>query len=405
MSVSTSRAFCKLVVKRCGRPAILFLAMVAVVSCAVKTPPEPEPMPEPAHLDLDMTGAALSVSSDLVRQLGPQSAGSTLAVDPFLDKATGQQTGASRRMEGVLGPALASEAGGLSVVPFDVDGIEKAGLVLTGTLTTTELPDWFVVSAALTDRRSGLVVAQSAARFLEAGLDTAPTPLYSDSPSLVRDRSVDGYVKTAETPAGSLADPLYVEQIPTAAVLAQALSAYNDGRYEEALAGYTAAAARQDGQQLRTLNGLYLSNIRLGRATAAEAAFGRIVALGLATNNLAVKLLFRPASSTEFWPDPELSGVYPMWLRQIARSVQASQTCLDVVGHTSRSGSEDLNNRLSLERAGKIRGLLQAEESRLTGRIGVSGVGYTQNVVGTGADDASDAIDRRVEFRVVSCAQ
>jgi class 3 adenylate cyclase len=39
-----------------------------------------------------------------------------------------------------------------------------------------------------------------------------------------------------------------------------------------------------------------------GRAADAESAFGRIVAIGLVTNNLAVKFLFRPGS-TDFWPD------------------------------------------------------------------------------------------------------
>ena len=67
-------------------------------------------------------------------------------------------------------------------------------------------PDQYSVSAALTDRPTGLVVAQSAARFRQAGLDASPTRFYNDSPSLVRDRSVDGYVKTAETKKGEPAD-------------------------------------------------------------------------------------------------------------------------------------------------------------------------------------------------------
>jgi hypothetical protein len=30
-------------------------------------------------------------------------------------------------------------------------------------------------------------------------------------------------------------------------------------------------------------------------------------------------------------------------------------------------------------------------------------MGFRENIVGTGADDASDALDRRVEFKVVAC--
>ncbi len=367
------------------------------VSCIPTKAKQPAPPGE-----LDLAGGVNAIAADLGRQLGRRGT-RTLVIDPLLERASGQQTGASQRVEQALGPALTSAIGGLAVVPFDASGVSKAGLVLSGTIAVVQAPDRYAVSVALTDPQSGVVVAQSAARFREAGLDNSPTRLYSDSPSLVRDRSVDGYVKTAETPAGNLADPLYVEQIPTAAVLAQALAAYNAGQWEQALAGYSAAADRPDGQQLRTFNGLYLCNVRLGRLLAAEQAFGRIVALGFATDNLAVKLLFQPGSSNEFWPNPELSGMYPMWLRQIAHAARASSSCLSIIGHTSRSGSESLNDRLSLARAESIRSRLEAEEPNLKDRIRVTGVGYSQNIVGTGADDASDAIDRRVEFKVMAC--
>jgi outer membrane protein OmpA-like peptidoglycan-associated protein len=219
----------------------------------------------------------------------------------------------------------------------------------------------------------------------------------------VRDRSVDGYVKTSETKAGSPADELYVSQVPTAALLANALEAYNAEKWEEALKAYTAAATRPDGQQLRTFNGIYLSNIRLGRTDAAAEAFGKIAALGLATNNLAVKLLFKPNSATDFWPGKDLSGVYPMWLRQIAKAVQTTGGCLNVTGHTSRSGTEQLNDRLSLQRAETVKRLMVSEVAAVSNQLQTSGVGYRQNIVGTGADDASDAVDRRVEFKVVEC--
>ena len=159
---------------------------------------------------------------------------------------------------------------------------------------------------------------------------------------------------------------------------------------------------RKDGQQLRTFNGIYLTNVRLGHMKEAEDAFAKIAALGLATNNLAVKLLFRPGG-TEFWPDPKVSALYPMWLRQIAHAAQAANSCLNIVGHTSRSGSEQTNERLSLARATVVRDRLDHAVPGLSRKSQVSGVGYRENLVGSGADDASDALDRRVEFKVVGC--
>jgi outer membrane protein OmpA-like peptidoglycan-associated protein len=373
------------------------LSTMLVVSCA-----KPTPAPQPAG-DLDLTAATKQVAADLAQQIGSGTGARTMVVDPILDKATGQQTGASAKVEAELTPALSTAVRGLTVLPFDADGASKTRFVLTGTVSVVTAPDRYAMSASLTDRTTGIVVAQSAARFVQTGLDAAPTRFYNDSPSLVRDRSVDGYLKTAETKAGAPADALYVEQLPTAALLSQALTAYNAEKWNEALTAYTAAATRKDGQQLRTFNGIYLSNIRLGRMDAAAEAFGKIAALGLATNNLAVKLLFRPNSATEFWPGRDLSGVYPMWIRQISKAVQTTNVCLKVTGHTSRSGSEQVNDRLSLSRAETIKGLMTKEVPTLTSKLSTAGVGYRENIIGTGSDDASDAVDRRVEFKVVDC--
>ena len=92
-----------------------------------------------------------------------------------------------------------------------------------------------------------------------------------------------------------------------------------------------------------------------------------------------------------------------MWLRQIAKAVQSSGSCLNITGHTSRSGTEAVNDRLSLARAETVKRLITTEVAALANRLQVSGVGYRENIVGTGADDASDAVDRRVEFKTVDC--
>jgi outer membrane protein OmpA-like peptidoglycan-associated protein len=373
--------------------------LMALSGCARSAPPAL--VPKPAD-NIDLKGAASYVANDLTKQLGPAVQSRKIVVDPLLDRSTGQQTGVSVRVEEQIVAALAAAKGGLTVLPFDADGLGQSRLVVTGTVATVKPPDQYGLSVAMTDPASGLVVAQSAARFQQSGLDATPTRFYNDSPSLVRDRSVEGYLKTSETQAGKLADPLYVEQLPTAALISAALTAYNEGRWEQALLGYNAAASQPSGQTLRTFNGIYLSNMRLGRTSAAEEAFGKIATLGLATNNLAVKLLFRPGT-TEFLADPNFSGVYPMWIRQIARAAQASTICLNIIGHTSRTGTEAVNDRLSLARATAVRTLLEREAPGLERRLRVTGLGFRRNLIGTGTDDASDALDRRVEFEVVTC--
>ncbi len=377
----------------------LLSVMLLQTACA---PPAPAPAPAPLG-DLDLQGAAEAVATDLAQQVGTGAGDRSLVIDPFLDRGTGQQTKLTSQFEEALAPALVSSVKGAKQLPFDSDGAANARYVLTASVAALETPGHFAVSASLTDRPSGLVVAQSAARFVEADADLSPTAFYNESPSLVRDRSIDGYLRTAETKKGSAADALFLSQLSTSALLAQALTAYNSERWQAALDAYDAAAARPDGQQLRTFNGVYLSNMQLNRTAEAAEAFASIVALGLATNNLSVKLLFQPGSSSDFWPGKSFAGVYPMWIKQLAKVAMSSQSCLNIVGHTSRTGTETVNDRISLARAETVRRLLTAEASGLSRRLRASGVGFRENIVGTGVDNASDALDRRVEFKTEEC--
>ena len=76
---------------------------------------------------------------------------------------------------------------------------------------------------------------------------------------------------------------------------------------------------------------------------------------------------------------------------------------MDVVGHTSHTGSEPYNDRLSEQRAASIQRKLEIEAPPLAGRLKASGVGFRENLIGTGTDDARDALDRRVEFKISGC--
>jgi len=74
-----------------------------------------------------------------------------------------------------------------------------------------------------------------------------------------------------------------------------------------------------------------------------------------------------------------------------------------VIGHTSHTGSEAFNDRLSAQRAAVIQRRLEQEAAALGGRLKSHGMGFRENLIGTGSDDASDSLDRRVEFRIIDC--
>lgn len=329
----------------------------------------------------------------------------SLVIDPLLDAASGQQTVVMHAIEQKIGERVRSDHTQWQIIPFRPSNVSQAQYLMAGTLTRSQQsgPNRVLkLSLSLTELKTGLIVAQSTVLVIDQGLDTNPTPYYRDSPVIVRDGSTDAYARTAETPSGQKADAGYIGHVVTTALINAATAAYNEDRYKEALELYTKAAASPGGEQLRVFSGLYLTNWQLGRSDDSEKAFGRIVASGIANNNLGVKFLFRPGS-TDFWPDAKVSGPYTIWLRQIARQVSSSKVCLNLVGHTSRTGSEQVNDRLSQQRAAFLKQRLEAESSALSTRTRSTGVGWRENLVGTGSDDVRDALDRRVEFRVTSC--
>jgi len=76
---------------------------------------------------------------------------------------------------------------------------------------------------------------------------------------------------------------------------------------------------------------------------------------------------------------------------------------MTVVGHTSKSGPAAVNDALSLKRASTIKQKLVAEQPVLAGKTTAEGMGFRQNIVGSGTDNSFDVLDRRVEFKIVPC--
>jgi hypothetical protein len=378
----------------------------AVIAAGCAAPPAPAPSGNEVSFDqavADATDALVAQTQKLPAFLAKVESKVNkrgVVIDPMLDTSSGQQTALTQLLEKRVAERLASRHEQFELLPFRAAGIAKAQALLTG--TTTRQRSAFRINLALTDLKTGQQLAQASAVATDSGLDTSPTPYYRDSPVLVKDKIVEGYLRTAATPAGGKADPAYFERIATAALIDEATTLYNTERYQDSLTQYKQALGTPAGEQLRVLNGVYLTNVKLGRTAEAEQAFGKVVALGIAYNELGVKFLFNPGG-TEFWSDPKVSGAYGMWLRQIARESTAARVCMTIVGHTSKTGSEQVNDALSLKRADYIRQRLSGEAAELGGRTKTAGMGFRQNIVGSGTDNVVDALDRRVEFKIVPC--
>ncbi len=204
------------------------------------------------------------------------------------------------------------------------------------------------------------------------------------------------------TKAGDPINPVYWDRIVQAAMINDATIAYEERNYETSLDLFKAVLRQPGGDQLRVYNGIYLAANKLGRKDEAAQAFARVVDFGLTNNQLGVMFTFRP-SSTLFPPDPKISGDYHMWIGQIAQRASQRSACLEVAGHSSKTGPEPLNQRLSLMRAQYIKQRIDTSAPTLAKRTSAVGKGSSETKIGIGTDDVRDQLDRRVEFKVLDC--
>jgi len=379
---------------------------------AAPTPPATVPPATAAPPLLPYDQAVLSAAGAV---LGPRPATApavvqAVVIDPLIDGLSGSQTVATQALGLQLAALMRAQYPQYQVLPFTAANVARSPLVLIGTVTginaqrqTAGTREAYRLCFALADLRTGKLLGKGLAFARPEGVDATPLAAFRDAPAWTEDPATQGYIRTCQgTRAGDPINPVYIERIVAAAQVAEAIEAYDAGHYQAALDLYTSAQRTSAGDQFRVYNGLYLAHWKLGRRDRAEAAFARIVDFGLSQRRLAVKFLFRPGS-TAFVADSRLSAPYPLWIKAIASRAASAGGCLEVVGHTSATGPEPLNDRLSQARAESLKALLEAGAPALDRHLIASGMGSRQMLVGTGRDDASDALDRRVEFKVIGC--
>jgi outer membrane protein OmpA-like peptidoglycan-associated protein len=366
------------------------------------------PVAPAAPFDTALLNAANTLFS---KALLPAGGGKVdLVIDPLIDGVSGAQSAASRLMEKRLVELVQKSYPRFAVQPFTTAALDRGPVVLVGTFTAINNAgeangprDAFRICLALADLRSKTIISKGFAKALPDGVDATPTPAFADNPVWAEDEATIAYIKTCQgTKAGDPLNPVYVDRIGTASLISDGVLEYDNKRYREALAFYRTAKRMPGGDQLRVHNGVYLANWKLSRREDASQSFADLVSFGLKSNKLAVRFLFRPGS-TQFFGDEQLTSPYPMWLQQIAAQAARTNSCLEIIGHTSATGPAQLNERLSILRAESIKSILEQSDRGLVGKLIATGVGPRENLIGTAKDDASDALDRRVEFKVLKC--
>jgi len=389
------------------------LGGTAQAQTAAPAAPPPAAAPPPPPTPVAFDAALLKAANDLFSKAKLEGAPDkvTLIIDPLIDGVTGAQSNATHLEEKRVIELVKSNYPRFQVARFSSDTVAKSPIVLIGTFTAINnagvaggARDAYRICLALADLKTKTIISKGVARALPEGIDPTPAAFFADSPVFAKDVSTDSYIKSCQgSKVGDTIDQAYADRILVASLVNDGIEAYDAGRYRDALDVYQSALKTPGCDQLRVLNGIYLANYKLHRTKPAMEAFGKLVDYGLKSDRLAVKFLFKPGS-TQFNTDAKVRAPYSAWLEKIAERTAANKGCLEIVGHTSATGLAPINDRLSGLRADYIKDRLEDEEHSLRERLIATGKGSREMIVGTGRDDASDALDRRVEFKVVKCS-
>jgi outer membrane protein OmpA-like peptidoglycan-associated protein len=331
----------------------------------------------------------------------------TIWVSPVINRHSGEITASGREMQVLLALDLKTLLGDAVVQSLGGKGGTAWNWVLAPSVQFEKPKEgkleesWFIIEIAVVSpggkKLHGITLRVNAHQF-----DATPSRFFRDAPLYL----TGNYHQTRQEISKGVKSGLPLEArnrfIALEGQLQEAISRYEDGDYPAALSGFDTIISK-DPENLPALSGRYQTLLEMGGSTAdIESALAQLMTTAISQGNISFKFLFQ-VRSVEFRDDQEITRRYQAWLRQLAKQIHSGGKCLNVLGHASRSGSYEYNLRLSASRATTVMNQLVKYEPKLKGRVRAEGRSYQDNIVGSGSDDATDAIDRRVDFEMFAC--
>jgi outer membrane protein OmpA-like peptidoglycan-associated protein len=395
------------------KSAAVAIAMMVVAACATTVPPAPS---KPGATELPFDAAVDQMTRELLHAVATDSEGlfgqrsANVVIDPFVDRNSGEVPRASRDIEKIMIRSGKRHHPGFKLDRLSPASLNSADYLIRGTIYPEPSqkpgkadPNRYRLRATVRSLRKVRDIGTSVVWMVAPDLDYAPTPAYRDNP-LYMGRGVIAS-RRSSSPADKLVRPGVgdADALRLRALLTEAESLYDQGSYEQALSRFETALQADGGRTPRAYAGLYMCNRKLERRAGSASAFRQLVAFSIETYEmLMVKFLF-DVNSAEFKPGDGRKGEYDLWIREIGAYFQESDYCIQIVGHSSRTGAEAWNRELSLNRAKNIQAMLKTTFPAADHRSRAVGRGFSENIVGTGTDDERDALDRRVEIEPIAC--
>ncbi|WP_069471651.1 OmpA family protein [Candidatus Marithrix sp. Canyon 246] len=376
--------------------------LLLLVSCS------PAPVAPVSDLPLSFNAAIPILANNLMMQVKSKQSlldnfsKKNIVIDPFMDIKSHEVLKVSQQIEKIFVAETQKVFGNqFSIERLTPKNIYQADYVIHGVIMYEPYKtngNYYHIISSVIEKNKGKVIAKSDVWISNQTLDYTPI---IDSPIVLPNiQSITEDVVTIKVNAKVPAN--YNNVLEIQAIINKAEEAYGNKDYDTALDLFTIATEQQSFDQMSMIKayiGLYRTNIILKDLNAAETVFEKIVSFNFEKNGiLNVKFIFS-VSKTSF--DDTLAAEYPLWLRQIGKYFEQKNLCLDIVGHSSHTGKLPYNCQLSLDRAVAIQQKLQANFSNIHSIT--YGKAWAENLVGSGTDDAQDAIDRRVGFKLASC--
>ena len=378
--------------------------LLLLVSCS------PAPVAPVSDLPLSFNAAIPILANNLMMQLKSKQrildnfSKKNIVIDPFIDIKSHEVVKVSQQIEKIFVAETQKVFGNqFNIERLTPKNIYQTNYVIHGVIMYEPYKNngnYYHIISSVIEKNKGKVIAKSDVWISNQTLNY--TPIIDSPIVLPNTQTITEDIVTIKVNADVPTN--YNNVLEIQAIINKAEEAYSNKEYHTALDLFTIATQQQAFDQMSMIKayiGLYRSNIVLKDLNAAEKVFEKIVNFNFDKNGiLNVKFLFL-VSKTSF--DKKLADEYPLWLRQIGKYFEQKNLCLDIVGHSSHTGNLPYNCQLSLNRAVAVQQKLQTHFSNVKINSKTDGKAWAENIVGSGTDDAQDAIDRRVGFKLASC--
>jgi outer membrane protein OmpA-like peptidoglycan-associated protein len=286
---------------------------------------------------------------------------------------------------------------------MEPDNLEVSEYVLNGMVTLAEKQgNVYKVYGTVFEKSSGKVLASASVNVNR--FDTTPKDIYKDSPVFLKGKNYEQYASSVKKAPDETVNKEYHDKLAVKSMQVKADKLYEQKEFKKSLSYYNQAASSQSGEQLEILNGQFTILIKQAQWKDAAGVYGKLLRVSIReTGEIASKIIFSPNSVA---PVGNKIEIYNIYMEQIANLVASLPQCkVKIIGHCSRTGSDIYNEKLSLQRALWIQNKMASYAPASMDRSETAGRGFHENIVGTGKDDITDQIDRRVEFIFNQCGE